>query len=605
MLKNLRNSYKISKLIYSFMNTKERVLLILFTIFSISAAFSEGLGIGLFAQILSAQNKVSSFSNVPFFDFFGEYLASYDERGKIGMIAVMLVVITLLRALLQYLVLAMIAIIPVDLMRRLGIAATQAIQASSYGFIQKSDVGEVQTSVIVTTGNIGMMVQHLGHMLSNLILAAFYVAFLVKISPDVTFLVISGLALGVVILKMIVMAPSKAANKNMLAADSRRMSVLSDGVVGAKLIRLFNAQGLMQEKWLKAANNFAAAYRKLYLIVSISSPFMMAFVGCLGGVAIWGMLTLSAEPPAVWLTSILLFLAILLRLQSPVSTFTSSLNTIDAYAPSADKYLDFVNAAKAAAEHTGEKKIAGFQEKISFSNVQYSYDNSDKKQVKNLNLEIDKNSFVAFVGPSGAGKTTVMSLLCGLISPQHGQINVDGVDISELDLTSWRDKLAVVSQDVFLFDDNLYENIRFGRSATEEQVIEAAKMAQAHDFIMGLEKGYDTIIGERGTRLSGGQQQRIALARAILTQPDILILDEATSQLDSRTEDAIQRTVLELAKSKTIIAIAHRLSTIRHADKVVVLDHGEVVECGTHEELMQNNGIYVELRNLQDMTADK
>ena len=238
---------------------------------------------------------------------------------------------------------------------------------------------------------------------------------------------------------------------------------------------------------------------------------------------------------------------------------------------------------------------------IEFRNVTYSYVNS-KEVLKNVNMHIEKGRKLALVGPSGGGKTTLCHLLPNFykLTDEGGQILIDGTDIKDITLDSLRRNIGIVQQDVFLFVGSIRDNILYGRpDATEEEVIEAAKKANIHDYVMTLEKGYDTQIGERGVKLSGGQKQRLSIARVFLKDPAVLILDEATSALDNTTEVLIQEALDELCKGRTTLVVAHRLSTIRNADEIAVVIDGEIKERGTHDELIALNGTYKSLYALQ------
>jgi ATP-binding cassette subfamily B protein/subfamily B ATP-binding cassette protein MsbA len=245
-------------------------------------------------------------------------------------------------------------------------------------------------------------------------------------------------------------------------------------------------------------------------------------------------------------------------------------------------------------------ELRGLKREIAFDRVTLEYVEGQGPAVANLSFEMPRGSVTVLVGGSGAGKSSVVDLLIGLYSPTAGQIWVDGTDLQDLAPASWRTKLGVVSQDTFVFNQSILDNIRYGRpEASEREAIEAAKDAQADAFIRELPQGYETAVGERGHRLSGGQRQRLALARAILKQPDILILDEATSALDSYSERLVQEALAVFQQDRTVLIVAHRLSTIAHADRILVLENGLLVELGTHTELLKKGGFYTDYWQLQ------
>ncbi|RJQ19421.1 MAG: ABC transporter ATP-binding protein [Nitrospiraceae bacterium] len=249
-------------------------------------------------------------------------------------------------------------------------------------------------------------------------------------------------------------------------------------------------------------------------------------------------------------------------------------------------------------EESGKIRVGHFKDSIKFDNVSFAYPGRQSSVLKDVDLEIRQGEIIAIVGQSGVGKSTLVDMVPGFHKPSKGQITVDGTDINEVELLSLRKQIGIVSQDIMLFNDTVRENIGFGREgASEDEIIEAARLSHADEFIQELPEKYDTVIGERGLKLSGGQKQRIAIARAILKNPPVLILDEATSSLDSVSEAIVQEALEKLMKGRTTIVIAHRLSTIKNANRIVVLDKGKIVDIGTHEELISRNSTYMKLYN--------
>ena len=243
-----------------------------------------------------------------------------------------------------------------------------------------------------------------------------------------------------------------------------------------------------------------------------------------------------------------------------------------------------------------------FKDKIEFKNISFSYDSS-REVLHDVSFTVRKGETVALVGPSGGGKSTLSELIPRFYDPAVGEISIDGKSLTDYTQESLREKMGIVSQDTILFNDSIRANIAMGREdATEEQIVAAAKIANAHDFIMQTEAGYDTNVGDRGMKLSGGQRQRLSIARAVLRNPEILILDEATSALDTESEKLVQEALTSLLEGRTSVVIAHRLSTIHNADRIIVIDSGRIAEQGTHAELMAKNGIYAKLIEMQSLT---
>ena len=295
------------------------------------------------------------------------------------------------------------------------------------------------------------------------------------------------------------------------------------------------------------------------------------------------------------LLAFLLYVAMLLE---PLGMLASSATAFQTSLAALDRVLDLLAEPQEMKPSPESVRVTatGTAGRITLKHVSFMYPGSDETVLRDIDLDINPGELVALVGPSGSGKTTLSNLIARFYDPTEGRIELDGRDLRDIDVESYRRLLGIVEQDIFLFDGTIAENIGYGRrNATRSEIMDAAHLANAHDFITAFSNGYDTIVGERGVRLSGGQRQRLAIARAILADPRILILDEATSNLDSESEQLIQQSMMTLMSGRTSFVIAHRLSTIRHADRIVVLDGGEVVEQGTHEQLMQRSGRYERL----------
>jgi subfamily B ATP-binding cassette protein MsbA len=384
---------------------------------------------------------------------------------------------------------------------------------------------------------------------------------------------------------------------------SRITEMLSESFSGIKIIKSFNRE---EEEISHFKRNNQDYYRDLMRSTRIieATSLMMDIVAGLGiAFVIWygGRLVVDkAITPGAFFS----FLTAIFMIYTPARRLVgvhNSLQQVKAPLERIDRVLG------EAGEKSGEKRLEGISKEIVFSNVSFRYENTKDDALENINLKVEKGEIIALVGRSGAGKTTFVDLLSRFYSPVQGAIYIDGINISDVTLRLLRHFIGIVSQDIILFNDTVGANIAYGRSgASEQEIADAAKAAFAHDFILELPQGYDTVIGERGIRLSGGQKQRLSIARAILKNPPILVLDEATSSLDTASEMMVQKALETLMEGRTTFVIAHRLSTVRKADRIIVFDKGRIVESGTHDELLTANGLYKKLYDLQfdDSKAD-
>jgi ATP-binding cassette, subfamily B, bacterial MsbA len=299
------------------------------------------------------------------------------------------------------------------------------------------------------------------------------------------------------------------------------------------------------------------------------------------------------------------FVVALLMLYEPVKRLTGIHNIFQQALGASQRVFEYLGRTEEIRDLPGARTLTGFSRGIAFQDVWFHYPNSANSfQLQSLSLDVKAGEVVALVGPSGAGKTTLVNLVLRFYDPAAGAVRIDGQDIREFTLASLRRKIGMVAQDTFLFNESVAANIAYGRPDVDGEAIqEAARNALAHEFIRQLPQGYDTIIGERGVKLSGGQRQRLAIARALLKNAPILILDEATSHLDTESEMLVQQALANLMAQRTVIVIAHRLSTIRRADKIVVMERGRIVEIGTHDDLVSRGGIYQRLHDLQFAVA--
>jgi ATP-binding cassette, subfamily B, bacterial MsbA len=381
--------------------------------------------------------------------------------------------------------------------------------------------------------------------------------------------------------------------------------VLQETLSGHQVVKSFGAEEVESNRFRDRAEKLRNSNLRYVAQQAIASPVIEFF----GAVTIVGLLTyarIQIKAGAMTTGEFSSFVIALLMLYEPVKRLTGIHNIFQQALGASQKVFEYLDRDQHVKEKPGAVKLARFEKSIHFDDVRFRYPSvPDGFKLDSIQFEVKRGEVVALVGSSGAGKTTLANLVPRFYDVTGGAVRIDGRDVRDLRLASLRDKISIVAQDTFLFNDTVAANIGYGlRHATREQVHEAARNAMAEEFILRLPQGYDTIIGERGTKLSGGQRQRLAIARALLKSAPILILDEATSHLDTESERLVQSALQNLMAHRTVLVIAHRLSTVRRADKIVVLDQGCVAEIGTHDELVSRGGIYQRLHDMQFLAAD-
>ena len=453
------------------------------------------------------------------------------------------------------------------------------------------DVNEVENSIVTS----------LDMLIKNPIFIVIYFATLIYVSWELTLFTICvipvlGWIMGTVGRKL--KAKSLVAQQKLGETTSQMEETLG----GLRIIKAFLAEKKMSLRFLKCSNELRAAVRRVATRQALAHP-MSEFLGtCVIVIVLWfgGTLILGNNSP-ITAAAFIYYLTILYSIINPLKDLSKASYNIPRGLASMERIDAILNADNPITDGKKGVEIPEMKEGIEYRNLTFSYD-GERQVLKNINLKIEKGKTVALVGQSGSGKSTMVDLIPRYYDVEQGEITIDGINVKDMKVKSLRSLIGNVNQEAILFNDTFYNNITFGvDNATMEQVIEAAKIANAHDFIMETENGYDTCVGDRGCRLSGGQRQRISIARAILKNPPILILDEATSALDTESERLVQEALERLMKTRTTIAIAHRLSTIKNADEICVLRDGEIVERGKHDELLKLNGVYKRLNDMQSL----
>lgn len=571
------------------------------------AALLEGLS---FALILLALTVLSEgiqidFSRYPVLSspFFLKKLEGLEVSQVFTLFIILAVLAQILRSSLTYIAQTIATILAMKLQTKGQKKVYQQILRFSFPCVSLYKVGDLVEYVNVPSQLIPILIDGLNRILSSGLAICALVGMMFFISTPLTVLAIIIFGFLAFSQKFIIYRLSLASKvySNSLVEFNKQTV---QNLYGLRAIHVFNRQDVVLQEISLSLDQVAKATRKISIWVQ-SIPFINEVMGVIliGGFLFVGQWVIHAEKRAM-LSILLTFVTIVYRLNSRIQIFLAGVTAIAGNWGRILRFEEILNDENKQFTLTGERKIFSFERTIAFHDVSLLYPSTREHALNNVNLTISKGSTVAFIGASGAGKSSIMDLLLRLYDPTSGFISVDDIPLHEFDSGSWRDYLGVVSQDVFIFNETIANNIRFGKlNASNEEIIQAAKAAGIHSFIASLPEGYKTVLGEKGYRLSGGEKQRIALARAFVRNSKILILDEATSSLDTHSERLIQKSLEKYRGHKTVIVVAHRLSTVINADKIIVLNKGFIVESGSHAELLAGQGIYASFWQAQSQTS--
>jgi subfamily B ATP-binding cassette protein MsbA len=431
-----------------------------------------------------------------------------------------------------------------------------------------------------------------------------YVVMLFLISAKLTFYSLLVIPVSAFLISRIV----KRLKSQAIAAQQtygNMISYLDEALSGIKIIKSFNASGFIKKRFNDENQNYSSISRSMAKRQQLASPVSetlgVMMIACL--VLYGGYLILNKQSGELTGAAFIGYIAIFSQVTRPAKAISDSFSNIHSGVAAGERVLALIDEKPLIKDDPDATALTGFHEGIHFKDVTFAYE--EKAVLSHINFTVPKGKTVALVGPSGGGKSTLMDLIPRFMDPESGAVFIDDKDIKHVTANSLRSLMGVVNQESILFNDSIYNNIAFGKEdATPEQVEAAARIANAHNFIEDTEQGYQTNIGDRGTKLSGGQRQRICIARAVLSNPPIMLLDEATSALDTESEKLVQDALNNLMKNRTSLIIAHRLSTIQNADIIVVLENGKIVEQGNHQELINHNGLYRKLIDMQTFSAD-
>ena len=429
----------------------------------------------------------------------------------------------------------------------------------------------------------------------------FYIISLLMMSVELTLFALLIIPISGFFISKIVKRLKQQATEAQ-AVYGQMISYLDEALSGIKIIKAFNATGFVKQRFHDENSYYSSIGRKMARRQQLASP-VSEFLGVImvAIILLYGGNLVINEDPSFTAGTFIAYIAVFSQVMRPAKALTSSFANIHAGIAAGERVLDLIDEKAEFQDAKDARMATGFREGIRFENVGFSY--GDRAILQGIDLDIPKGATIALVGPSGGGKSTLMDLIPRFMDPQEGRVLFDGADIRNISVESLRQQLGIVNQDLMLFNDTIANNIAFGiKDPSQERIEEAARIANAHSFIMETEAGYQTNIGDRGVKLSGGQKQRISIARFILRNPPILLLDEATSALDTESEKLVQDALNNLMKNRTSLVIAHRLSTIQQADRIYVLEKGEIVEQGTHAELSELQGLYRRLIDMQQFS---
>ncbi|RIV27271.1 ABC transporter ATP-binding protein [Fibrisoma montanum] len=534
--------------------------------------------------------------------YFVQYFQEYGRTGALQFVCVVIILSVLLSNIFKYLSVRQLETFKARMVAQLREAVFGRAVRLHLGFFSNERKGNLISRIMTDVQEVENSIANtLSAAMKEIFLLIGYLYALFNISVSLTlfaFIVIpvSGIFIATLVKRM---KRDAQEGQHRLAG---LISLLDETFGGMRVVKGFNAEPYVMGKFREENQAYRRAIRSLANRRELASPFS-EFMGVtvVAGILLYGGSLVLSNQSDLSPSQFIAYIAIFSQVMRPAKDISNAFSSAQRGLASGERVLELIDTESTIQDKPGASELTAFRDRISVQNVSFAYQ-ADVPVLRNINFDLPRGKTVALVGSSGGGKSTIADLIPRFYDPTAGQILIDGVDLRDCTTESLRAQMGIVTQESILFNDTIFNNIAFGSSATEAQVMEAARIANAHDFIVAQPDGYQTVIGDRGSKLSGGQRQRISIARAILKNPPILILDEATSALDTESEKLVQEALTRLMANRTTLVIAHRLSTIQHADEILVVHQGRIIERGRHDELVSlDEGFYRKLSTMQSV----